>query len=240
MSAPIPQFIDPTGGAAWPAWRELSGRFVALVPTGYKTGVPKFRGKPGETTDEADFDLYVLDGSWPLLYGALADGTRGVTHRVDGPAQFRGCSTQNVNIVRAIRKGWDGQQAIGTVLGVIALSTVGDKGNKPWNIESVENNDPRKALAAQIFGAVQAGTLQWAAPVELAPAPVQQQQAAAPSFLPQQQAAPAAMPSFLQPAAPAAPALIKPAQVTNEIWASLTPDQKQQAVDYFANPANPF
>lgn len=238
MSAPIPQFIDPTGGAAWPAWRELSGRFVALVPTGYKTGVPKFRGKPGETTDEADFDLYVLDGSWPLLYGALADGTRGVTHRVDGPAQFRGCSTQNVNIVRAIRKGWDGQQAIGTVLGVIALSTVGDKGNKPWNIESVENNDPRKALAAQIFGAVQAGTLQWAAPVELAPAPVQQQQPA-PSFLPQQQPAPS-MPSFLQPVAPAVLQLVKPVQVDDATWARLDDGQKQQAVAYFAGQANPF
>lgn len=267
MSAPIPQFIDPTGGAGWPAWRDLVGRFVALVPTNYRTGVPKFGVKPDPATgavpltDEADFDMYVLDGTWPLLYGALADGTRPHTHRVDGPAKFVGCSSQHTNIVRALRKGWDGRQAIGTVLGVIQRSTVGSEASKPWNIESVENNDPRKALAAQIFGAVQAGTLHWAEPVELAPAapaapqyatmPAQLQQfapqvapfpqQAAPAFLVPPPAAAPAMPSFLQPAAPAAPVLAKPAQVDDATWAGLSDEQKQQAIAFFASvPPNTF
>lgn len=236
MSAPIPTFVDPRGGGArWPKWFEISGRLVGLVTTNFKIGVEKFKGKPGEIADEADFDLYVLDGSWPLLYGALDDGTRPPTHRVAGPAMFAGCSTQNSNIVKTLRRIWGGRPSGQMILGFIEKSEIG---GKPWNVEAIPPGDPRRALAAQIFGEIAAETRQWATPVELAPAQTPTSHPGA--FLPIA-VTPPAMPAFLQAAAPAAPALVKPAQMTDEQWASLTGDQKQQAITYFASLSqNPF
>ncbi len=216
MSAPIPTFVDPRGGAAFPKWFEVSGRLVGLVTTDFRVGVEKFMGKPGEIADEADFDLYVLDGAWPLRYGALFDGTRPATHAVNGPAMFPGCSTQNSNIVKTLRRIWNGQPSGQMILGVIEQSEIG---GKPWNVEALVPGDPRRALAAQIFGGIAAGTLQWATPAELA----------------------AAMPAFMQAAVPA---LVKPAQMQDEQWTPLTDEQKRQAIAYFASiaapAANPF
>jgi hypothetical protein len=183
-AAPVaPTLIDPGFGAAFPSMAELSGRLVAITPHSVvdelnmdKTAnVPTGRGV-----------LYVLDGSWPFYYGSSPQKQRPATHLVNGPAQFSAFSSQNSNIVRAMQ---DGLSRGGTVLGVIEMSTIGSKGNKPWNLTALEKGDPRRDIAAQIFGAIASGQLEWAKPVELAPDPAQMQQAYGQA--PQQPPAPA-------------------------------------------------
>jgi hypothetical protein len=240
MSAPIPPFVDQAGGGRrFPAFWEIPGRLTVLVPVGYRTNVPKHQGKDGEVCDEADFDMYLMAGPWPLMYGALKDGTRPPTHRVDGASKFLGCSTQYGNIVKSLRAVWNGQSATGSRLGVITRSEVG---GKPWNIEALDPGDQRRNDVARILAAAQTGfypndggpnagqPFAWVEPVELAPATPQPAQQ---SYVPQATAV--AMPSFLQAAAPVAPAPAKPAQMTDEQWAPLTDDQKRQAVAYFAS-----
>lgn len=256
----VPQLIDPTfGGGAWPAWRALQGRLVAIQCK--RLGEADNMATPPVKVPTAWADLYVLDGPWPLYYGAKLDGTRPDTHLIQGPAMFRDVQIQHVNIYRAAA---DGLNRGGAVIGVIKRSEIGSQGSKPWNIEALEPGDPRRALAAQIFGEAAAGTRAWADPIEIAPqqpAPAVPQQYAPPpvpqpqqQYAPQQQAYPqqytpqyAPTPQYTQPQQQYGPQPVpRPPQIPEATWLQIPDDQKPVVAAQLAaqaaaqQPPNPY
>jgi hypothetical protein len=191
MGQPMPTFLDPALGEPGPSISELAGRFVAFIPTGHDPSAKNFDGTgiaPSVTTD-----LVVLDGG-NLYYGAAPRAPiprPNPTHVVAVPAEFRGQIFSNVNVVGALKPAI----GKGIVLGIVELSTIGSKGNKPWNVTPLAPSDPRRGIAHQYFAGRATGTITPNVPTELTPGvPAPQTMTAL-----AQHYAPASQPQMTQP-----------------------------------------
>jgi hypothetical protein len=95
-----------------------------------------------------------------------SDEAATATHRVSVPANFPGSSARTTTSCgRCARRS--------VAVACSASSTVEGRqqGQQAVEHRHGEPSDPRRQLAAQVFGAVRAGTYTWPTPVELAPAP---------------------------------------------------------------------
>ncbi len=170
MGQPMPTFLDPTLGEPGPSMAELFGRFCAFIPKHHDPDALNYEKSAKAVNGEVTFDVVVLDGG-NLYYGAAPKATPprpNPTHVVAVPAEFRGQMSSNVNVAGALRQ----HVGKGVVLGVVELSTIGSKGNKPINITPIAPNDPRRSLAHQYFAGRAAGTITPNVPTEITQAAV--------------------------------------------------------------------
>lgn len=164
--APVPQVptvVDPTFGEPGPSPTEMDGRMVAFLPT-RRTEVDDL-SNPGQKRPAIVCDIYVL-GSGNFTYGAAPKATPPrpyPTHQVQLPALFKNQTISSTNLVRAV----DPQVGTGNaVAGVIRLSTIGSKANKPWNLDI----DPAANQAAgALFAAIAQGHSPLGTPAPMAP-----------------------------------------------------------------------
>lgn len=156
MSQP---FTNPRvgGGEPGPAISELDGRVVAFVVKKYDPNATDPAGKPKPAVTA---DVYVIDNGTPLQYGGnyslIPSEQRLPYMQVSTPVHFANRIYSGVNIVRAL------QSEVGKapVLGVIVRSEVG---NRPWNLDVLADDDPRRAFAGQFWSAMMTG--QWTNPI---------------------------------------------------------------------------
>lgn len=237
MGQPMPTFLDPTLGEPGPSIAELTGRFCAFIPVSHDPNALNFDKTGPAPKGSVTYHVVVLDGG-PLYFGAAPKATpprMQPTHVINVPAEFHNQMSSNVNIAGALRD----HVGKGVVLGVVELSTVGTKGNKPYNITPIDPNDPRRSLAHNYYAGRAAGTVTANVATELTPgmmAPQVQQQVAQHYAPPV--AAPAAQPvaqQFTQPAfgqpqpaMPAGPAF-QAAQFAPAAPASVAAPQDQAA-----------
>lgn len=265
MTAPnIPTIVDPTFGEAGPSTAELAGHLIAVIPTQINHEAPGF--EPGTKTTTVTADVYVIDGGvrqlGTLVYGAAPKQSRPANMQIQTPALFRGQFFSQVNMVRAMA------QYVGQGKAVLGIVTQSNVGQRPWNLEALDANDPRRALIAEFFGALAAGTytLPTGTPlagVAQAPAqpqymPAQQSYAQAqpsPQYantIPQAQQQPQMPPPMAapqpqaiaqifqpQPAVDAVPPQLAATGMTPEFWATLAQPQRDMMLQMAAQAAAP-
>jgi hypothetical protein len=184
-------FADPSAiGGTRPAVRDLVGRVVVIKPTRYEERVPGV--DPGTFQERITADVLILDGGH-LEFGGNPTRGRPNLLAVNAPYLTQGMYISNTNIVGAVRD----QTGKGVVLGRIVQGRSNDpKRNAPYNLVMLDEADPMRAAAAQLYTTVLKGTFVNPEPVKIgavittgAPAHVQNAQV--------QVAAAAADPEFL-------------------------------------------
>lgn len=84
---PTAQSAAPVG-LMRPAIRHLDGRLVAIMPKSGPVTVPRYKGKPGETSQEWTVDVVVLTGD-TLEYGDNKETGTPTSHRTAAPTIFK-------------------------------------------------------------------------------------------------------------------------------------------------------
>lgn len=144
----LPGFTAPAvGGGIGPSMAELSGRACIFLPKRIERNVAS-DFEPGKTSDMVTFDLVVLDGPLPFMFGAAPRAKiprLHPTHQLSTlPALFKGQMARGVNVTRALGDVIDGAVLARVVQGV------GTKGSPPWNLAELDPNDPANAVANQL------------------------------------------------------------------------------------------
>jgi hypothetical protein len=246
-------FADPSAiGGTRPAVRDLVGRVVVIKPTRYEERVPGV--DPGTFQERITADVLILDGG-RLEFGGNVGRGRPNLLSVDAPFLTQGMYISNTNVVGAVRE----QVGRGVVLGRIVQGRSNDpKRNAPYNLVMLEEGDPMRAAAAQLYTKVLNNTFVNPEPVKIGAAPVAQ---ATPAIDPEYAAwkAAQAQPVTTAPAAPvetpeqaaqrkfaewqaAEAAKLAPTAPVEEIpeaptgwdatmWRSLQPEQRRQVLE---------
>lgn len=162
---------DPSGfGGLFARPRHLEGRVVVYIPKRADNNAKGIDGSV-KATPNIHGDLLVIDGPSPLLFGdKLASGgavERPCTHSVTVPAFFANVIVGEQEVSKALARAVP-PMGNGLMVGVIVRGT---KGNRPYLLQTLENDDPRRAFARQVYEAWR--NKQWTPPefVEIAPTP---------------------------------------------------------------------
>lgn len=139
-------FADPSAiGGTRPAVRDLVGRVVVIKPTRYEERVPGV--DPGTFQERVTADVLILDGG-RLEFGGNPVRGRPNLLAVNAPFLTQGMYISNTNVVGAVRD----QTGKGIVLGRIVQGRSNDpKRNAPYNLVTLEESDPMRAAAAQLY-----------------------------------------------------------------------------------------
>lgn len=172
-----------------PHVRNLVGRVVGLVPTGYTPDKwPADPNKPGDKPkDQVTFTAHIFEPG-EILFGEEGRiGGKPATHKITGPTWIAGCVSSNQEILRALADKIN-LQTPNVMVGVVEYGKASDpKNNPPLRVAPLAPDDPRRAMIGQYWQAYAQGQIPEAVPVELNPQP-QGQSAAVPQ---QQYAQPA-------------------------------------------------
>jgi len=162
---------DPSAfGGLFARPRHLEGRVVIYIPKRADNNAKGIDGN-AKATPNIHGDLIVVDGPSPLLFGdKLASGgvvERPCTHSVTVPAFFANVIVGEQEVSKALARAVP-PMGNGLMVGVIVRGT---KGNRPYLLQTLENDDPRRAFARQVYEAWR--NKQWTPPefVEIAPTP---------------------------------------------------------------------
>lgn len=162
---------DPSAfGGLFARPRHLEGRVVVYIPKRVDNNAKGIDGS-AKSTPNIHGDLLVIDGPSPLLFGdKLASGgaiERPCTHSVTVPAFFANVIVGEQEVSKALARAVP-PMGNGLMVGVIVRGT---KGNRPYLLQTLENDDPRRAFARQVYEAWR--NKQWTPPefVEIAPTP---------------------------------------------------------------------
>lgn len=167
-------FADPSAiGGTRPAIRDLVGRIVVIKPTRYEERVPGV--DPGTFQERITSDVLILDGGRLEFGGNPARGRPNLL-AVNVPFLTQGMYISNTNVVGAVRD----QVGRGVVLGRIVQGRSNDpKRNAPYNLVTLEEGDPMRAAASQLYTQVLKNAFVNPEPVKIGAAPVAQPVAAA-------------------------------------------------------------
>jgi hypothetical protein len=162
---------DPSGGGGLFARpRHLEGRTVVYIPKRADQNAKGMDGNP-KSTPNVYGSLIVVDGPSPLAFGDKQESggrvVRPNTHSVSVPAYFPDVIVGEQEVSKALMKAVP-PFGNGLMVGVIVRGT---QGNRPYLLQVLEGNDPRRAQARAVYEAWRAG--QWTPPefVEIAPTP---------------------------------------------------------------------
>lgn len=226
QSMPADPFSDPASGGTSPHPRNLIGRTVVLVPK----SIDENSSFEGASRPKITADVIVIDGG-PVTYGESLDPTspRPATERRETPAMWTSAWINSESIVNALRP----QVGRGIVVGRIERGT---QGRRPPILRAIDQNDPGRAAAREIWFQVQSGTFVNPEPTPLAggapiggfglrqqtstPVPAQQYGVITPQAVRQAQTGPQ-----------------RPAHVPQEAWDKLTPDVQRMVSDATVKPA---
>lgn len=233
----MPEASDPViGTAGTPKTAELVGRAVVIVPLNHDPNAKAPNGvdiRPSVTCR-----LFVLDGPAPFLFGSAPRLTppRPPTHSVNAlPSMHEGVVINGDNLLRSLVP----QVGKGSVLGRIEISTIGNKGNKPYNIVPLDPADPARGIYEKLRADLASGAFGTGpAIVELAPPTPAQYPQAGPPPMPPGYGPPApqgpawagpthGQPGYGPPAQPQpTPASAAPPGFPQGAWDAMSPEQR--------------
>lgn len=155
-------FADPSAiGGTRPAVRDLVGRVVVIRPTRYEERVPGV--DPGTFQERVTADVLILDGG-RLEFGGNPTRGRPQLLAVNAPYLTQGMYISNTNVVAAVRD----QTGRGVVLGRIVQGRSNDpKRNAPYNLVTLDEADPMRAAAGQLYTQVLNNTFVNPEPVKI-------------------------------------------------------------------------
>jgi len=226
------------GGQPQPSPAEMEGRFVAFIPLSEET----IKGQNGQPDKQGiTCNVVVFGNGEPFEYGAtegrMGGAARPAQCRVTLPYLIEGGVYSQQEIMRAIRPYVGRPNS--AVLGVITKGTQGTKGNPPWLLTMLEDNDPRWQVAADFFNKLAAGQIVLAPPVPINQGGTvgQAQYTAPPVNQPAnytQAAPPATQAAYTAPAGPP-----RPAAIPEAAWAVMTPEAQAAASAAMMPPSAP-
>lgn len=206
----VPQMVDATAPGAGdfkktPQIRNLRGRVVALVATGYDPNrFPADPNNPNSRTEAVIFTTHIFEPG-DVVFGEDKQKDTPPTHKITGPTYVTECASSNQEIVRQLKDRINPQAPIALV-GVVERGTPKNPNHSPpYRIMPLAPDDPRRTLIGQYWTAYQQGQIAEAVPEELPAAPQSGgyvQQGANPAFQPQAQPAYAPTPAAAPVQAP--------------------------------------
>jgi hypothetical protein len=259
--------VDPSHvvNVARPALRDLGeGRLLIIRPIQIERGLPNTL-TPGQLQDKMTCDLVVLDGP-PFVYGGNLDEGRPHTHQGSAPFESLGQWINNPLVIAQCERSIGGGLVVGRLAKGVSSQPGRKAPWKLADPNEDDKRIAREYLAHRaVSGPPPPGVLLAPAPAPTAypqqaqywgPGAPQQPQQQPPYYPPQQQpAAPVQQPYPPQqqpqawttgtPAAPMPGAVAQPAYDTSvpppgfdpNVWASFTPEQREQVYRSAAGPA---
>lgn len=186
MAVPV-MFDAPAAGSGdfkrTPHVRNLVGRVVGLVPTGYTPNKwPADPAKPGDKPkDQITFTAHIFEPG-EILFGEEGRiGGKPATHKITGPTWIAGCVSSNQEILKALVDKIN-LQTPNVMVGIVEYGKASDpKNNPPLRVTPLAPDDPRRAMIGQYWDAYSKGQIPEAVPVELNPQPQGQPNGAMPA-----------------------------------------------------------